>query len=146
MHKFTSIACSLLLIMVNTMAQQQSTQPIKNKSNRIVMHFKDTSGLFTSFAKTLIDRGYEIEEKDRELGTLKTAPSSVPSGYSHKQQIKAVFRDSTITISGASYSGGYKFDTFYTAKNRKNIVDLSWQEMMTVCALLKPETITYTEQ
>jgi len=85
------IACFsvfILLISVKGFAQE-TTEPIKNKSNRIILHFKDTTGLFTRLAKDLIDRGYELETKDRDLGILKTKPTDQPGGWSFKNEIKA---------------------------------------------------------
>lgn len=127
------------------MAQQQTVEPIKNKSNRIVLHFKDTSGLFTKLAKTLIDLGYEFEEKDRELGMLKTKPMEQPGGWSFKNEIKAVFRDSTITLSDVMISGGYKFDLYYVTK--KGVIHYkAWNHIMDIANGINPDQITYSEQ
>lgn len=142
MYKFTFI---LLLITGQLMAQQQTAEPIKNKSNRIILHYKDTTGLFIRLAKDLIDRGYEIETKDRDLGIVKTKPTDQPGGWSFKNEIKAVFRDSTITFSDVMYSGGYKFDLLYVT--RKGIIHYkAWNHLMEIASALKPDYITYTEQ
>lgn len=135
----------LLTLLAFKVYSQQTTEPVKNKSNRIVLHFKDTSGLFTKLAKTLIDMGYEIEEKDRDLGTLKTKPTDQPGGWSFKNEIRAVFRDSTITLSDNMYSGGYKFDLFYVT--RKGVIHYkAWNHLMEIANGLKPEHITFFAQ
>lgn len=123
---------------------QQTTEPVKNKSNRIILHFKDTTGLFIRLAKDLIDRGYELDTKDRDIGILVTKPTDQPGGWSFKNEIKAVFRDSIITLSDVMYSGGYKFDLCYVA--RKGIIHYkAWNHIMEIANSLKPEQITYTE-
>lgn len=123
---------------------QETSEPIKNKSNRLILHFKDTTGVFTQLAKEFIDRGYDIETKDRELGILKTKPGPV-SKYGFEMEYKAIFRDTTITISSASFNGGYKFDVFYIPKKKGHLIGVSWLEMTNLAALLKPNFITYTE-
>lgn len=145
MLKLTGLLICVLVITVNAVGQQQTTEPIKNKSNRIIMHFRDTTGLFTRLAKDLIDRGYEIETKDRDLGIIKTKPTDQPGGWSFKNEIKAVFRDSTITLSDVMYSGGYKFDLWYVT--RKGIIHYkAWNHIMEIANALKPDSITYAEQ
>lgn len=137
------LSCIIVLSCTNLMAQ--SAEPVKNKSNRIILHFKDTSGLFTRLAKTLIDIGYEFEEKDRELGILKTKPMEQPGGWSFKNEIKAVFRDSIITLSDVMYSGSYKFDLWYVT--RKGIIHYkAWHHVMEIANGIKPDQITYSEQ
>jgi hypothetical protein len=123
---------------------QGTTEPVKNKSNRIILHFKDTTGLFIRFAKDLIDRGYDLETKDRDLGLIKTKPTDQPGGWSFKNEIKAVIRDSTLTLSDNMYSGGYKFDLYYVTK--KGIIHYkAWVHLMEIANSLKPDLITYSE-
>lgn len=144
MNKFTFLSCVLLLIGVNSSGQGTS-EPVKNKSNRIILHFKDTTGLFTKLAKSLIDMGYEFEEKDRELGILKTKPMDQPGGWSFKNEIKAVFRDSALTLSDVMLTSGYRFDLFYVTK--KGVIHYrAWNHLMEIANSLKPDSITYTEQ
>lgn len=136
---------SLFLLPVLSVFSQETAEPIKNKSNRIILHFKDTTGLFIRFAKDLIDRGYELESKDRDLGILKTKPTDQPGGWGFQNEIKAVFRDSTITLSDNMYSGGYKFDLFYVT--RKGVIHYkAWGHLMEIANGFKPELITYSEQ
>jgi hypothetical protein len=144
MVKLTGLLMCVLLIYVEGMGQE-TVEPVKNKSNRIVLHFNDTTGLFTRLAKDLIDRGYELETKDRDLGMLKTKPTDQPGGWSFKNEIKAVFRDSTIVLSDIMYSGGYKFDLCYVT--RKGIIHYkAWSHLMEIANGLKPERIAYMEQ
>lgn len=159
MNKVSFLSCLVLLITINTKAQksaetkpneppkkgsEQTAEPVKNKSNRIILHFKDTSGLFTKLAKTLIDIGYEFEEKDRELGILKTKPTDQPGGWTFKNEIKAVFRDSVIILSDVMNSMGLKIDLCYVTK--KGIIHYkAWSHLMEVANGLKPEHITYME-
>lgn len=136
---------SCLLVLSCTSLMAQNAEPVKNKSNRIILHFNDTSGLFTKLAKTLIDIGYELEEKDRELGVLKTKPTDQPGGWTFKNEIKAIFRDSIITLSDVMHSGGYKIDLFYVTK--KYITHYkAWNHIMEIANSLKPDQITYAEQ
>jgi len=143
----------ILLAGVAALAQD-TTAPVLNKSNRIILHFTDTTGKFTQLARLLIDRGYDIAMKDRELGILRTTHSPLRGGHSFHDQleISTVFRDSSITFSGITYSPGvgndftrfdYKFEVSYSKKWERNIM-LSWNEMMTIANLLKPAFITYS--
>jgi hypothetical protein len=148
------ILSSLLLFIGGQLLGQETAAPVLNKSNRIILHFKDTTGLFTALARILIDRGHDIEFKDRELGILRTKRSPIPGGYSFNDQmeVKTIFRDSTITLSGTSHTRGFYRESYtvfenevmYTyTKKRKNITDFSWDELMLITGLLKPESVTY---
>jgi len=139
--------CFLLFFTATALAQE-TTAPVWNKSNRIILHFNDTTGLFTQLARIFIDRGYDIEMKDRELGILRTEPYRLPgSDLSNDQvKIKTIFRDSTITFSGELYSEGssavYKYNVVYAKKLfRANLQ--SWEEMLQIAELLQPASISY---
>jgi hypothetical protein len=132
---------------------QETTTPVLNKSNRIILHFTDTTGLFTQLARLYIDRGYDIDMKDRELGILRTKPGPLRGGYSWSDQVQilTIFRDSTITFSGISYSSSMsqdfvvyqiKSEVSYSKKWNRNLM-LSWEEMRTIAELLKPTSISY---
>ncbi|OQP58826.1 hypothetical protein A3860_39335 [Niastella vici] len=140
--------CCFLLLSGAAALAQETTTPVWNKSNRILLHFTDTTGLFTQLARLFIDRGYDIYMKDRELGILRTEPRRMSeSDFSNDQlAIKTIFRDSTITFSGELYSEGYshvyKYDVVYAKKLfRANLQ--SWEEMQQIAALLQPASITY---
>jgi len=152
MQKFY-LAFFLSLIGAPVLAQD-TTAPVLNKSNRIILHFTDTTGKFTQLAHILIDRGYDIDMKDRELGILRTKPGPLRGGESFTDQveIKSLFGDSTVTFSGVTYSETYSHDfvhyqirneVFYTKKKYRNIM-LSWEEMGKIAELLKPAFITYS--
>jgi hypothetical protein len=132
-----------LFIAVHASAQETTT-PVLNKSNRIILHFNDTTGVFTQLARILIDRGYDIEMKDRELGILRTKPSPLPGGASFYNQleVKTIFRDSTITFSGVAYLSDSKFEVLFS-KRWTRIIMQSWDEMMTIAEMLKPAYISY---
>jgi hypothetical protein len=153
MSKFY-LSIFLLLTGAPVFAQDTTTAPVLNKSNRIILHFTDTTGKFTQLARILIDRDYDIDMKDRELGILRTKPSALRGGNSFVDQleIKTVFRDSTITFSGVTYteSSGHDFsryrityEVFYSKKPNRNVM-LSWEEMVKIAEVLKPSFITYT--
>jgi hypothetical protein len=145
------ILSSLLLFIGVQLSGQETATPILDKSNRIILHCKDTSGLFTALARILIDRGHDIEYKDRELGILRTKPSTIPGGYSYNEQmaVKTVFRDSTITFSGAIHSltflGESQYESHYEAvfSKKRNIINLPWNELTLIAGLLKPDSVTY---
>lgn len=61
MSKLTTLIICLLFMCVQSVAQQQTVEPVKNKSNRIILHFNDTTGLFSRFAMLLTDRSYDLE-------------------------------------------------------------------------------------
>lgn len=143
-----------LLLSGAAVLAQETTTPVKNKSNRIILHFSDTTGKFTQLAHIFIDRGYDIDMKDRELGILRTKPSPLPGGESFTDQleVKTIFRDSTITFSGVAYreyhgrdfvSYDIKVEASYTKSWYRNII-LSWEEMGKIAELLKPTFITYS--
>lgn len=149
MIKFVSIFCLVLLTVVNLEAQQQTTkaqettEPVKNKSNRIILHFKDTTGLFIRTAKELVDRGYDLEIKDRETGVIKTKIRDLPGGWSHSVQIRALFKDSTLTFS-ATQPRDFSWDIFYMT--RKSTFSQTWNELLFLSNKLQPVSIGYAEQ
>ena len=147
MKKRYILSC-LLIFIGSQLTGQETATPVLNKSNRIILHFKDTTGLFTALARILIDRGHDIEYKDRELGILRTKPSPIPGGYSYSDQmdVKTIFRDSTITFSCAVHERIFQDEFHYGlvfTKKRNNIIDISWDEMMLITGLLKPVSVTY---
>ena len=151
MNKLYILSCILLFIGSGSSGQETAT-PVLNKSNRIILHFKDTTGLFTALARILIDRGHDIEYKDREFGILRTKPGTIPGGdsYNDQMEVKTVFRDSTITFSSVVHSFSFLRESQYASryelmftKNRKNITNLPWDELMLIAGLLKPESVTY---
>ena len=144
----------LLLTSASMLAQDTTTTPVPDKSNRLILHFKDTTGKFTQLAHIFIDRGYDIDMKDREFGILRTKPSPLHGGDSFTDQleIKTIFRDSSITFSGVTYSEWWGRDgttykvtseVHYLKKNNRNIM-LSWEELGKIAELLKPAFITYS--
>ena len=146
---------SFLFLIGASVLAQDTTSPVLNKSNRIILHFTDTTGKFMQLAHILVDSGYDIEMKDRELGILRTKPGPLRGGssFTDQVQIKTIFRDSTITFSGVTYEQWYghdlyryevKSEAFYSTKKiyRKNM--LSWEEMGRIAELLKPALITYS--
>jgi len=148
------VLCCFLLLSGAAALAQETTAAVWNKSNCIILHFTDTTGKFTQLARLFIDRGYDIDMKDRELGILRTKPSPLRGGHTFldKLEIKTIFRDSTITFSGVTYSPGVgndftrfddKYEVLYSKKWERNIM-LSWEEMQTIAELLKPASITYS--
>lgn len=150
MYKFTFIFCLILLTVIKSQAQQQTTkpqetaEPVKNKSNRIILHYKDTTGLFIRTAKELTDRGYDLDTKDREAGIIKTKVRALPGGWSHSVQIRALFRDSTLTFS-ATQPQDFSWDIFYMTRKGTTFFQ-TWNEIIYLSNQLRPERITYAEQ
>jgi hypothetical protein len=149
------LAIFLLLTGASLRAQDTTAIPVLNKSTRMILHFTDTVGKFSQLARILVDRGHDIEMKDRELGILRTKPSQLRGGsnFTDQVEIKTIFRDSTITFSGVTYELGFgrdlsvyevKSEAIYSTKKilRNNM--LSWQEMGRIAELLKPAFITYS--
>jgi hypothetical protein len=143
----------LLMTGASVLAQDTST-PVLNNSNRIILHFTDTSGKFPQLARIFIDRGYDIDMKDRELGILRTKPGPLHGAayFTDQVEIKTIFRDSTITLSGVTYSNAIaqdlsiyetKREVYFSKKTPRNIM-LSWVEMEKIAALLQPAFITYS--
>lgn len=133
----------VLLIAVKSQGQIQTAEPIKNKSNRIILHFRDTTGLFTRLAKDLIDRGYDLETKDRETGVIKTKVRNLPGGWSHSVQIRALLRDSTLTFS-ATQPNDFSWDIFYMTR-KGTTFHQTWNELMNIALQLQPDRIRYAE-
>lgn len=145
MKKILHLLFTVLLASFYCTAQETS-QPVLNKSNRIILHFDDTTGLFIQVGRILIDRGYDIEMADRELGVLRTKGGTCSSEYYHYTEMKTIFRDSTITIYAVNHSGNIFYDVKFTQKKGyiKTTINKAWQEMMTIAGMLKPKTITYS--
>lgn len=145
----------LLLTGASVLAQDTTTVPVLNKSTRMILHFTDTVGKFSQLARILTDRGHDIDMKDRELGILRTKASQLrgSSNYNTQVEIRAIFRDSTITFSGVTYELWYGGDSRFGIKSqavysKRSILHnnmLSWEEMGRIAELLKPESITYSE-
>jgi hypothetical protein len=156
MNKLYILSCLLICLGDRLSGQelsvQETTTPVLNKTNRIILHFNDTTGLFTKLASIFIDRGHDIDYKDRELGILRTKPSTIPGSYSFhdKIEVKTVFRDSTITFSGTFHSRGFYRESYVEYENevmyikkRRNTTNFSWDELMLITGLLKPVSVTY---
>jgi hypothetical protein len=121
-------------------AQQETISPIKNKSNRIILHFQDTLGVFTKLKKILTDRNYDLEINDRETGIIKTKNRNLPGGWSHSVQIRFLMRDSTVTIS-AKQPDDFSFDIFYMTS--RSTFRETWKELMLLASELHPARISY---
>jgi hypothetical protein len=121
----------------------ETSEPVKNKSNRIILHFRDTTGVFIKLSKDLIDRGYDLDTKDREIGIIKTKARNLPGGWSHSVEVRCLFRDSTVTIS-ATQPKDFTFDIFYTTRKGSTFYQ-TWNELLFIANLLKPNSIGYSE-
>jgi hypothetical protein len=122
---------------------QETTEPVKNKSNRIILHFSDTTGLFIKLSKDLIDRGYDLDTKDREVGIIKTKVRNLPGGWAHSVQVRCLFRDSTVTLS-ATQPKDFSFDIFYMTRKGSTFYQ-TWNELLNLANQLKPDRIGYSE-
>src|ERR1044072_9157771 len=97
MKKNLQLLC-IFAFSIITCTAQETAEPVINKSNRIILHFDDTTGLFNKLGRILIDSGYDIDIVAREFGILRTR---ITKNYSYKNyhtEIKTIFRDSTVTI------------------------------------------------
>lgn len=145
MKKNLQLLCAFAFA-ITTCTAQETTEPVKNISNRIILHYDDTTGLFTQLVKIFIDKGYDIEWKDREFGILRTAPKYQFEYNETFSLIKTIFRDSTITMYGIG-----RQHTFYNEakaarikeENKGSMATRTWNEMMTIAELMKPKSITY---
>jgi hypothetical protein len=135
---------TVLCFVCSSMFAQETLEPVKNKSNRIILHYKDTTGLFIRTAKELIDRGYDLETKDQETGIIKTKVRNLPGGWSHSVQVRCLFRDSTLTFS-ATQPKDFSWDIFYTIRKGSTFYQ-TWKELMGIANQLKPDQISYIEQ
>lgn len=135
----------LLIFIVYTFPSygQETPEPIKNKSNRIILYFKDTTGIFTHFARILTDRSYDLETKDREVGIIKTKVRDLPGGWAHSVKIRCLFRDSTVTLS-ATQPNDFSFDIFYITRKSSTFYQ-TWNELLFLGNQLKPYRIAYSE-
>jgi hypothetical protein len=115
---------------------QETTEPIKGKSNRIIFHFNDTSGLFSSLSKILTDKGYDLEVKDRETGVIKTKTRDMPGGWAFSIQMRALFRDSTVTFS-ATQPKDFSWDIFYLS-GKGTTFNKIWNEILAIGEEMKP--------
>jgi hypothetical protein len=145
MKKIYLLSC-IVLFTGSQLIGQETAAPELHKSNRIILHFKDTTGLFTALARILIDRGHDIEFKDREFGILRTKRSPIPGSniFNNQMEVKTVFRDSTITFASSVRLGGYDSEYEVVAtKKRRPVVEGPWDELMLISELLKPASVTY---
>jgi hypothetical protein len=140
------LVLSAFLITAITCTAQETTAPVHKKSNRIILHFDDTTGLFLQLGRIFIDRGYDIDFKDRELGVIRTKQRIWFREYYTFGEIKTIFRDSTVTIYAESHSRDYTYEVkFYHRKDfDKSTPKSVWEELMNIGNMLKPKYITYT--
>jgi hypothetical protein len=145
MKKNLQLLCAFAFA-ITTCTAQETTEPVINKSNRIILHFDDTTGIFNQLGRILIDRGYDIEWKDREFGILRTRPAKYYSNANYHSEIKSIFRDSTVTLYAHTGYSEINDEVKYTIK--KGIIhgldNKIWAEMMKMAEMLKPQKITYT--
>lgn len=145
MKKNLQLLCAFALTMI-TCTAQETTQPVLKSSNRIILHFDDTTAVFTKLGRLLIDRGYDIEMKDREFGILRTKPTKNYSYSNYHAEIKSIFRDSTVTLYANTGQNEINDEVNYTT--RKGFIysttSKAWVEMMKIAEMLKPKKITYT--
>ena len=137
-----------LAFAITTCTAQETTEPVKKSSNRIILHYDDTTGLFTQLVKIFIDKGYDIEWKDREFGILRTAPKYLLEQNQTFSVIKALFKDSTIIM----YGFGRQYDFYNEARssvlkkeNKGSMATRTWNEIMKIAELMKPKSITYSQ-
>lgn len=134
-------ACSVI-----TCTAQETTEPVVNKSNRIILHFDDTTGVFNNLGRILIDRGYDLDIIVREFGILRTRPTKYYSYNNYHTEIKTIFRDTTVTI--YAYTGYNEINDEVKYTTKKGLIHgldyKTWEEMMKIGELLKPKKITYT--
>jgi hypothetical protein len=145
MKKNLQLLCAFALTMI-TCTAQETTEPVLKSSNRIILHFDDTTGLFTRIGRLLMDRGYDIEFKDREFGILRMKPKIYYTEYNSFAALKTIFRDSTVILYSDFGFDDYIRDVKYTTQKGllKGISTKTWTEMMKIAELLKPKTITYS--
>jgi hypothetical protein len=145
MKKNLHLLCACA-IAITTCTAQETTQPVANKSNRIILHFDDTTGIFTRLGRLFIERGYDIEMKDREFGLLRTKPRVYYSDINIKTKIKTIFRDSTVTLYADELFRDFYHDVRYTTRKGLFYTHTHevWVEMMAMAEILKPKTITYS--
>jgi hypothetical protein len=145
MKKNLQLLCAFAFA-ITTCTAQETTEPVIKSSNRIILHYDDTTGLFTQLFKIFTAKGYDIQLKDREFGILRTAPKHLLESYQHYSLINTLFTDSTIIM----YGFGRQSDFYNEAKaarykeeNKGSIATRTWNEMMTIAELMKPKSITY---
>lgn len=146
MKKNLQLLCAFAFA-ITTCTAQETTEPVKKSSNRIILHYDDTTGLFTQLVKIFIDKGYDIEWKDREFGHLRTAPKYLLEQRETFSVIKTLFRDNTIIMYG--FARQYNFYTEAKSsrlkeENKGSIETRTWNEMMKIAELMKPKSITYS--
>lgn len=144
MKKNLPLLCVFACSMITCIAQE-TTEPVQNNSNRIILHFDDTTGIFTQLGKLFIDRGYDIEFKDREFGILRTRPTIYYTRSNFLPEIKSIFRDSTVTLYAQIVLTDFSYVVRYTTKKGFIFAPVhnTWMEMMQIAEKLKPKTITY---
>lgn len=142
MPKLYLFAAMLVALAINSSAQE-TTGPVNKKINRIILHFKDTTGLFVQLGRILIDRDYDIDFKDAAFGVIKTKSKRIGSVFNYDFSLKAVFRDSTITFTGLFYNqpGSGPYDIQY--KNAEITKSGTGKEILAISALLHPASVTY---
>lgn len=102
MNKLISIVCAIMLIKVNTMAQQQTTkaQEPPKKANKIIVITRDsTNTLLDRISAELFDMGYSIESKDEKAKFISTKEKQGKKWATY-YKVRARINDTAIVFTG----------------------------------------------
>lgn len=95
------IICIVFFLILFTYSYGQPTdQPIKNKSNKIVVYVSDTNNLFNHAIKVLINKGYNIDKAFPEYRTVSTTYKQIDARTQTQTKIFITIVDSLINITG----------------------------------------------
>lgn len=105
----------------------------KRGDNKIVVTVSDTSDLFRRVALVLVDKGYSLDKKDKELGYITTEPKKLTK-WRPEMKITAQIRDSRIILSGfADTKGKLAVDGLHSSGTFDPIVYASNGSIMSYC-------------
>jgi len=113
MYKFTFIYCLVLLTVIKSEGQQQTTKPQEppKKASKIIVLIKDSANtLLDQVTKTLFDYGYTIDNKDEKLKLISTKERSSKK-YSTLTKIRASINDTSIVLK-SEIALGFSVDLF----------------------------------
>jgi hypothetical protein len=73
----------------------------QKKDSKVIVSVTDTSGIFNRVALYLVNRGYSLDRKDKEIGYISTQ-SKKPTKWRPEMKVLVIISGSQLTITGSA--------------------------------------------
>lgn len=86
--------CTILLVIIVTFSYSQ-----EKKDSKIIVTLADTSSIFERVVKSLYEKGYDLESKDKQLNFISTKEKPL-NKYAFDLKTRIIFKENTMVITG----------------------------------------------